>query len=427
MPPSLLDRRRFVQQAALGALALGAPAFARSGDGILAPDPSGDDTLAFQTAAGKLTQLQAGATYVLSRQISWPPGSRGAGFTVAGNGQATVIVKTGTGGFAQDSITGGFSSVAFYVLHAANPVFRGLNVVMEPNPGILVATPLAMRGCSDIEVDYAFAGFKEGAFGYTAIDSCTVKNLAVKGLNCNPNSTASFMDISVVEVDDNMLDGVNTTMSPSGTPWRILSRGVHLGPQARAKYSEQSNGLRLSGRGHQGIHAEIDCQDIGQVVDCWSDDNVLQIRFKNAYIAAFAGKYGGAHNSVDIKGDGTGLYGVFISGYPPSDPRRSQSGSYNHVTANITGIGSLLGALPNPDYCVGVLIDGGANHPGSRGTDLHDNVIEGRFIGAVPPVMRAVIANATGAGRNIFKVKGGNFTESFAKHTPDAAPPVMAR
>jgi hypothetical protein len=93
----------------------------------------------------------------------------------------------------------------------------------------------------------------------------------------------------------------------------------------------------------------------------------------------------------------------------------------------VTNIGSLYAALPPGTACLGVLIDGGANHAGWHGTDPHDNVIEGSFVGTAPPVMRAVIANANGAGRNIFKVQGGNFTESFAKHTPDAAPPVMAR
>ena len=158
------------------------------------------------------------------------------------------------------------------------------------------------------------------------------------------------------------------------------------------------------------------------MVDCWSDDNVLQIRFKNAYVAPFCDKYGGAHNSVDIKGDGTGLYGVYISGYGPNAIGRSQSGSYNHhVTADITGIGSLRERAARSGRLPGRADRRRRQSPGWRGTDLHDNVIEGSFVGTVPPVMRAVIANATGAGRNIFKVQGGNFTESFAKHTPDAA------
>ena len=299
-------------------------------------DGTTDDSSALQKAldTGKLVFLAPAKTYAFGSQLT-PPSNGG----FVGGGTLKMLTSAGK-----------FDASAYGAAYAANVtgvlVSGAVNTRiearfdMEANAGIRVCHPLAVRNSTNVTVIGEAANFKEMQHGALSWDSNVGGYVRWYAHDMTPNSTTlGSMQVTGFTVDDNRIGGVNST----GLIFDVTAKNLRLGASARVTYGEQSDGVNIRSQGYSGFVGRIYAEEVGEGLDCYGDNNNIQVAVKNAYMYGVKLIHGAAHNEITATVDGTAgdalVYGA-----------STKSAEHNHVRLTASRVGELTGgtAFANP-------------------------------------------------------------------------------
>jgi hypothetical protein len=416
------------------------------GTGIGAGDVA-IDTAAAQAAAGtgKIHKLKPGGMYDFAERIYFDAGAK-VGFVAEGRGGRAIInARTGVGQFGYTSAEKadpgnafGARGWVFMFSGSARPTLHGVEIWREANVDPKWCQAVLCLDCDDIDLDDIYInGFHQPYLGLTSLDSCRGgRATRIKGENCIYTDGNENAQLTLLAVDANR---------KSGAPFNGMSQELHIDDifayevmmqgDALQNFSQQADVLNLQGYGHAGHHVgRIYGYRTGEVLDCWSDDNVFEhVSWEDAYMDAIKFLNGGSRNLIKaIRGNGTGLAGVAFYNSPNAD---GQVVSRNRVYgADIRNVGRLRYTDPlfggnGARAAYSWFLDGGdAYH-------LCDNRVEGFASGydtvgannAADSAMPAVVAISNGTAglhlRNSFAGGGAFYSDGFTSMT---GPPTVA-
>ncbi len=397
--------------------------------------PSGDasglaDTRTFRAAMrrGGVWGLTPGGRYFINGRIAIERPS--SGFSCAGAG-AQIVMLTGPGGFDLDRYDPGehFGErhVGLLALGVDRPTLDGLRVSMQPNPGVRVCIPFALRGCSNLRIGrLEYWGFKETWRGLFTLDSCAGGVVCdLYAHDCNPDTDVlPSLQVSAVVLDDNRIAGRNTTGVSFGA---VRYSNLLFGPRALARYGPQTDAVTVMSSGWTGASfGLISGEGVGEVLDCWGDGVTARIHARQTQLYPVKLMYGAQRCRITADVDGTGLSAVYLAGTADNPLRRRQGVEHNIIQVTAKNVGALHDSVaavwrPMPSMQAGVYFD----NPG-LGHDPADNQVRGSVSAAPGARMPyAVGVSASGPG-NVVALAGGGFTRSFANDVRGLRfPPAM--
>jgi len=236
-------------------------------------DGHADDASALQAAlnTGKRVWLQPGVDYAFGTMLKIPAGG---GFL--GGGLLTML--TGPGKFDKADYSGN-PEVGLFIESASNIAVEA-RIRMQPNEGIRTCSAIWVRGCTNVALDVEAWGFKETRFGVIEWNSNHGGSVKANVHDCFVNSTGlPTMQVTALCVDNNRLNSVNSTQ----LRFNVKAKDIYFGPTAIAKYSYQTDGVNLQGQGHAGHVGRVEADNVYEPLDCFSDDNVVEVVATNCY------------------------------------------------------------------------------------------------------------------------------------------------
>lgn len=280
-----------------------------------------DDAAALQAAldTGQLVQLQSGAEYAFGSRLTVP--SHG-GFV--GNGLLTMLTQAGK--FDLDRY--GPWSIGIFVDSVSDARIEA-RIRMQPVAAVRTCSPVWVRNCSNIHLDLEIWGFKEAQFGMVEWNSNVGGHVKLYVHDCYVNSnTLARMQVTALSVDNNRLNGVNST----GLRFDVQAKDIKFGPAAIARYGYQTDGVNLQGSGYAGHTGKVVAENVDEPLDCWSDHNVIEVNAKNCLFGVKL-IYGASYNVVQASVDGFMKNALLLSG------SATKSVSYNQcrITASKGG------------------------------------------------------------------------------------------
>ena len=317
------------------------PAYAAKGNGVTLDD------LAFARAAasGKTVHLTPGETYVLSKRVKPVTGTH----LICEGGFATIVCKTGSGGYNVKSVTGTKTDEDGCLFWFDNVEDAGIEgVIFKPDGGTeVVIWPIQVsQGSRTRPVVFKRLIFENffvgsmlmlnsiGAAGYL-LEDITGRNI---GTARGKPYWTGLVGAAVVEIDN---DVVASTESKPGVMRNIRAYDVKLAGQALADYGAQTDCITIGGivngsneKGPQifGVYAD----GVGEGVDCFGSHAVIKgVRLKNIQYYGVKLVHGAQFNVIEldtIESAGIAAVGIFGS-----------SSTTDHTRNNVVRVGTVTG------------------------------------------------------------------------------------
>jgi hypothetical protein len=300
-----------------------------------------DNALVFQAFlnSGVIGVLANNKTYAIGSRSSWTLDS--TGFISTGKSKVLML----TGGFDQDTYAGyNSNSIGFYAEGFDNPIFKNIHIEFESHATIRTGTALAVRNCTNLDIDAEASGFSEPEFGVIAIDSAIGGKCFTNVHDCSTNDdTLPSMQITGLWVDGNRISSVYSKGVDFGNP---DFKNLTFGAAALSKYSYQTDGLTLGGGTTSGgggcKFGIISVENVYEGVDIQSSDHIISgIIAKNIALSPLKLVHAGRNNTINsVTANITGGPIVVFSGTDTSS-----EGADNNIVGSVFGasIGDLLG------------------------------------------------------------------------------------
>lgn len=319
--------------------------------GATANDGLTDETSAFIAARdyGGHIQLEENHTYAIASQIAAT--ANGQGFYAPGCG-ATIILLTGSGQFDRSDYSGtkdDTNAVGFFNSGFDCYWFKKIHVKLQTGNGVRTVKALTVRDCSEADIDVEVSDFTEPQSGIVTVDTINDAKVLVNGHDCGTaNDSLPSMQVTVIDVDQDRVASVGTR----NTTVHYTARDILLTGAALTKYGQQTDGCNVSGGGedNRGLVIRGYCERLGEALDIFGSFIVADVVAFDV-VAGLKITHGAQNNRVNLTVRNTSGPGLLIGGTDivPQDV------SNNHVTMNVSGIGS--GSL-TPGALVAVHVDG---------------------------------------------------------------------
>jgi hypothetical protein len=301
-----------------------------------------DNALVFQAFlnSGVIGVLANNKTYATGSRSSWVLGS--SGFISSDNSKILML----TAGFdATTYINYAGNSVGFYAIGIDNPIFKNIHVEFESHATVRTSIALAVRNCTDIDIDIEASGFSEPQYGVVTMDSCIGGTMAVytHDITSNNNSLPS-LQLTGLMVDENRISSIYSKDVHIKTP---RFENITLGAAAIAAFGYQTDGLTLAGGASSGgggcVVDVVNVTNVYEGVDIQSSNHVITgIKARNINNSPLKMVHAGKNNTIgDINAVNTGDAVVVIAG-----TNTSSESADNNTIGNIvaTGVGNLTGS-----------------------------------------------------------------------------------
>lgn len=269
---------------------------------------------------GIIGVLENDSTYAISSRVSWNLDS--SGFISKGKSKVLML----TAGFNATTYAGlASNSVGFSANNIDNPVFKGIHIEFETHgTNIRTAIGLALRDCSNLDVDVEASGFSEPEFGIITVDSCIGGRCYTNVHDCSSNdNTLGSLQITGLEIDENRVSGVYSKDIDFGNP---VYKDLTFGAAAITAFGYQTDGVTLSGGSDGGGGADtensgctfgvITVENVYEGVDIQSSNHIITgIKARDVSLSPLKIVHAAQDNNIGfVNADNTGGPVVVFSG-----------------------------------------------------------------------------------------------------------------
>ncbi|WP_139139275.1 hypothetical protein [Sphingobium phenoxybenzoativorans] len=244
---------------------------------------------------------------------------------------------TSAGKFDQAEYSGEFAGnqVGIYI-EGKKKVRLEARHLMQRSDGIRVCSPVAVRASHDVTIIGIAENFSEAEFPLLSWDSNVNGSVQWSARNCTPDSDIlPWMQLTGFGVDCNRVEQANSI----GLIFDVKVKKLRLGPRARARYGEQSDGVNIQSQGFSGAKGRVVADTVGEAFDCFGDNTEVRVFAKRCYAYGVKLIHGASFNYIVATIHDTAGHGVVFGGSNSS----KKSVSYNVVRAKVAGVGALGG------------------------------------------------------------------------------------
>jgi hypothetical protein len=330
-------------------------------------DGTTNDTTAFTNAAatGRIVELTAGATYLISSGIAM---TNGSGF-ICLEGYATLKAKTGTGGFNIKNTGGTRTDLDRCMISCVlvdNVTLDNINFQPDGNTEVVIYPVRTSGGGATKGFHFSNLEFKNFAASIIiSLNSVGVGGYVLRNItsrNCTTAQGNAYwtgpVQITTVELDNDLVAG---TPSVPGFMENIRCYDQLLTGQALTDFGQQTDCINVAGisgtdrKGPTiiGVYAD----GVGEVLDFYCSYAVVKgVRAKNVHYDVVKLIHGAQYNSIELDiVESCGRSAVMLSG---SDQTAVHT-QYNTVkVGTVTGVGT-VGPLTGSACAAVTFLDGG--------------------------------------------------------------------
>lgn len=384
-----------------------------------------DDTAAFRAAAatGRIAEIRAGATYLLSGGITMTSGS---GF-ICPDGMATVVLKTGSGGFNITAQAGDRLNIDRCVFSCSSTEGVTLaGIAMRPDAvNARVIYPVRVSGgCATTPARISrmrFSGFHIGSMvSVNSVGAAAYIIDDIFAVNCGTSLGiaqwgAGVGQWTLFETDNDLVGGEH---SQPGLVTRVGCRNCLHTSTALTDFGQQTDCINIAGisggvdrKGPLIVGVYVD--GVGEGIDIFGSGTVVRgMRLRNCHVYGVKLTHGASSNSIEadlIENSGSAAVVLFGSSVTSAA-----------TTNNTIRVGVIRNVGQGASFSTGsaVLFGGGTLSQATLNTVTVDAVLEQNA------KMTTVVQDGTASSNNGNLVKIGKATGWTAYCS---APPANVR
>lgn len=368
-------------------------------------------------ATGSKVQGKPGKQYPIGSRIDLPSNCD-VDFKTNGS---SILMLTGAGFFdrADRAQMFGAQSLGFLASGVVNVTVKA-RIFMQANAAVRTCSAIAVRSVVNPQLDIYATDFKEAYLPIVAVDSITGGHIKARVENCNPNGTIwtvqEGIQVTAVGIDSSRVSNLNST----AYTFDVHVKNVLLGPDARAKYTEQTDALNIQTTGYSGARGSVYADSVGEACDIFGDNCIIDVVAVKVWNYAVKFVHGASYNLIHLTAQGTGGDAVVFGGSNNTDAKDCFSNRVYGTVRDVGGVanahfdaknrsvvatdGSSATFRPRRNY-VELSVDGG----GPRMTHLAyiDSGQENTFVvdGSGFSVQAGVITATAGAGNQIRRTR----------------------